>query len=373
MDFEFSAEQQALRNQARRFFSARCTTSLVRNVMDGNSPYDRELWAYMAEMGFLGITVPEQYGGLGLSYLELCVVAEEVGRAVAPVPFSSSIYLATEFLLRAGNEAQKQHWLPRLSSGKAIGTFAFVEAAGAVFPHAIATGVESGQLNGVKCIVPDGAIADVAVVAARDDAGISLYLVELGASGVERTSVETIDPGRNHASIVFTNVTAEPLGERGEGWLVIQRVLDTAAILVAFEQVGGAEAALTMGRNYALERMAFGREIGSFQAIKHMLADMYVSLALARANAYYGAWALSNSAEELPQAAATARISATRAFQHCAKNNIQIHGGIGFTWEVDCHLYYRRSNLLALSLGSMSEWEKKLIERLDMAAARSAT
>ncbi len=176
--------------------------------------------------------------------------------------------------------------------------------------------------------------------------------------------MRTLDPTRDHARLRFDGAPAEPLGVAGEGWRTIEAVQDRAAVLTAFEQVGGADRALEMARDYALERFAFGRQIGSFQAIKHMLADMYVSATLARSNAYWAAWALSTDAGELPEAAATARVSATQAFQHCAKNNIQVHGGMGFTWQFDCHLYYRRSNLLALSLGSLSTWEDKLVDRL---------
>ena len=188
--------------------------------------------------------------------------------------------------------------------------------------------------------------------------------VDLTGSGVVRTPVETVDPTRSHAQIRFDDAVAEPLGAAHEGWDIVQRVYDRAAILIAFEQVGGADRALEMARDYALERFAFGRPIGSLQAIKHMLADMYVSATLARSNCYYGAWALSTESAELPDAAATARVSATQAFQHCARNNIQVHGGMGFTWEFDCHLYYRRSNLLAVSIGALSVWEDRLIECL---------
>ena len=166
--------------------------------------------------------------------------------------------------------------------------------------------------------------------------------------------------------------TAERLGHCGEGQAIADKVMDRAAILLGFEQLGGADRALEMARDYALERMAFGRQIGSFQAIKHMLADMYVSATLARSNCYYGAWALSTDAAELSRAAATARVSATTAFQHCAKNNIQVHGGMGFTWEYDCHLFYRRSNALALRLGSLSHWERLLIERLSAGNSEAA-
>jgi alkylation response protein AidB-like acyl-CoA dehydrogenase len=342
-------------------------------VLEGGLTHDAKLWKGVADMGFLGVVVPEQYGGLGSSYLELCVIAEEMGRALAPVPFSSSVYLATEFLLEAGSETQKALWLPRLVSGQAVGTLAMVEGAGPVTPGSIQLSAKTGagqiRLNGHKTAVPDGTIADFAVVVARSRAGhtaegISLYLVDLGQEDITRSALSTIDPTRGHARIDFNNARAEALGAPGQGGALLSRVLDRAAILTAFEQIGGADRALMMARDYAQDRMAFGRPIGSFQSIKHMLADMYVSATLARSNAYYGAWALSTGAAELPVAAATARVSATQAFQHCAKNNIQVHGGVGFTWAFDCHLFYRRANLLALSLGSQSQWEDALVERL---------
>jgi alkylation response protein AidB-like acyl-CoA dehydrogenase len=369
MNFEFSDEQKQLKDEARRFLEAKCPPKAVRAILEGPEPFDRDLWRGLAEMGFLGVVIPEEYGGLGAGYLELCVLAEELGRVLAPVPFSSSVFLATEFLLLAGDEAQKKAWLPKLASGEAIGTFAFVEGNGPVTPRSIRTAAANGALNGTKAPVADGDIADFAVVAARtgsgnDERSISLFVVDLNGAGVSREAVETIDPTRSHARITFAAVPAQPLGPTGEGWSLIRQVFDRAAVLTAFEQVGGADRALEMARDYALDRMAFGRPIGSFQAIKHMLADMYVSATLARSNGYYGAWALSTSAAELPEAAATARVSATQAFQHCAKNNIQVHGGMGFTWAFDCHLYYRRSNLLALNLGSLSQWEDLLIARL---------
>jgi len=369
MNFEFSDEQIQLRNEARRFLEAKCSPKAVRAILEGAAPFDRALWAGLGEMGFLGIAIPEEYGGLGAGYLELCVVAEELGRVIAPVPFSSSVFLATEFLLMAGSDAQKAAYLPKLASGEVIGTFAFAEGTGTATPRSIKTAASAGTLSGVKLPVADGDIADFAIVAARTGAGgderaISLFIVDLDAKGVRREAVATIDPTRSHARISLDGAAAEPLGAAGEGWATIQAVYDRAAVLTAFEQVGGADRALEMARDYALERMAFGRPIGSFQAIKHMLADMYVSATLARSNSYYGAWALSTGAAELPEAAASARVSATQAFQHCAKNDIQVHGGMGFTWEFDCHLYYRRANLLALNLGSLSQWEDRLIDRL---------
>jgi alkylation response protein AidB-like acyl-CoA dehydrogenase len=369
MNFDFSDEQKQLRDEARRFLAKQCPPAAVRAVLDGKASYDRDLWKGLADMGFLGVAIPEQYGGVGAGHLALCVIAEEIGRALAPVPFSSTVYLAAEAILLAGSDAQKSKWLPAIASGSAIGTLALFEGKGNPSPDAIKLAASNGMLNGVKKPVPDGAIADFAIVAARTatsgrETDISLFLVDLTGEGVEAKALTNLDPSRGQAEIAFKTCKAEPLGAAGEGWSILTQVLDRAAVLTAFEQVGGADRALEMGRDYALDRIAFGRPIGSFQAVKHMLADMYVSATLARSNCYYGAWALSTNASELPEAAASARISATQAFQHCAKNNIQVHGGMGFTWEFDCHLYYRRANALALSLGSLSYWEDALIDRM---------
>ena len=369
MDFEFSAEQQQLKEQARRYLADKCPTTAVRAILEGSEPFDRALWQGLGEMGFLGAAIPEEYGGLGLGYLELCVIAEELGRALAPVPVSSSIFLVAEILKAAGSEEQKQRWLPKLASGEVIGTLASVEATGSVRPSNVALSAKAGTLTGAKSPVLDGDIADIAIVLARhapgkDAQGLSLYLVELNQSGIERTVLDTIDPTRSQAKIAFNGAAAELVGAAGDGWRLYEEALDRAAILTGFEQIGGADKALEMGRDYALQRFAFGRAIGSFQAIKHMLADMYVSATLARSNGYFGAYALSTGSADLAEAAATMRVSSTKAFQHCAKNNIQVHGGMGFTWAMDCHLFYRRSNLLAVSLGGLNEWEDKLIDRL---------
>jgi alkylation response protein AidB-like acyl-CoA dehydrogenase len=375
MEFDFSPEQKQLKDQVRRFLADRCDRSAVRAVLDGPAPFDRALWQGLGELGYLGASIPEAWGGLGAGYLEACVIAEDLGRAVAPVPWDTSIALAAECLLRAGSDAQKERWLPKLASGAAIGTLAWVERSGRPVPAAIATtATRAGArvtLSGSKLAVADGDVADLAIVLAReaDGGGLSLFAVDLAGAGVTRTPMATIDPTRSHARLDFADAPAEPLGEPGAGQSVLDAVLDRAAILVAFMQIGGADRALEMARDYALERFAFGRPIGSLQAIKHMLADMYVSATLARSNAYYGAWALSRDADELPQAAATARVSATQAYQHCARNNIQVHGGMGFTWEFDCHLYYRRSNLLAVSLGTLSTWEDRLVGLLRQAHA----
>lgn len=368
MDFDFSPEQRALQDQARRYLADHCDRTAVRAVLDGPQTHDAALWRGLADQGYLGAAIPEAYGGLGAGHDTLCVIAEELGRAVAPVPFAASIGGAAEALLVAGSEAQKARWLPQLASGAVIGTLAWVEGPGRFDAARLQATVRGGRLAGRKWPVADGEIAHLAVVVARGEAdaagACSLFLVDLASAGTRRSALKTIDPTRGQARLEFDGAGAEPLGTPGEGAALLAKVLDRAAVLMAFEQVGGADRALEMGRDYAQERFAFGRPIGSLQAIKHMLADMYVSATLARSNAYFGAWALATDAPELAEAAATARVSATQAYQHCARNNIQVHGGMGFTWEFDCHLHYRRANALALQLGPLSAWEDRLIARL---------
>ncbi len=374
MNFDFSDDQKMLKDQAHKFLSEKCTPKSVRAVYESGKHYDAALWKQIAELGWAGTAIPEQYGGLGLGYLELCVIAEELGRALAPVPFSSTVYQFAEALLVSGSEEQKQRLLPKVAAGEIIATLARCENPGAVLPKNIRTSFKNGKLNGKKNPVVDGLSADYAVVLARisdepGERGLQLVLVDLRQSGVQRRAVTTIDPSRAHGELTFENAHGEALGKAGEAWSDVNRVLDRAAILLAFEQVGGADVCLQMAKGYAMERYAFGRPIASFQAIKHKLADMYVFNELARSNAYYGAWALSTGARELPLAAAAARICATQAFDFAAKENLQTHGGVGFTWEFDCHFYYKRSRQLGLALGPQRVWKDKLVSQLELSNA----
>jgi alkylation response protein AidB-like acyl-CoA dehydrogenase len=365
MNFDFSDDQKMMRDSARKFLSDRSSLKTVRKALESPDAYDATLWAGIAEMGWLGIVVPEEFGGVGLGHLELCMIAEEIGRALAPVPFSSSVYLATEGLLLAGSQDQKAAWLPKLVQG-AIGTMALSEGAGSPTAGNIAARVTNGQLSGTKWPVADGSIADVALVLAKGaDDRLSLYLVDMKAKGVSATVLKTMDPTRSAASVTFDQAPAQLLGAAGQGLELVEAIQDRAAILTAFEQVGGAQACLEMAKDYAMQRIAFGRLIGSYQAIKHKLADMYVATELARSNAYYGAWALSTGAAELPIAAASARVSASDAYHLASKENLQTHGGMGFTWEGDCHLFYRRAKWLAHSLGTTRVWKDRLISRLE--------
>jgi alkylation response protein AidB-like acyl-CoA dehydrogenase len=366
MNFDFSDDQKLLRDQARRFLDDHASRKAVRAVLENDSiPYDKDLWKGMAELGWTGTTIPEEYGGAGLSYEDLCVIAEELGRSLAPTPISSSLYMAAEALLQAGGEEQKQAWLPRLAMGEVIGCLALAEGVGVPTRKSIKAAAKDGRVTGTKIPVADGDVADVAVVLARGDAGLSLYLVDLNAAGIRRETVETIDPTRSHARLTFDETTGELLGEAGKGWEIAEAVLDRAAVLIAFEQVGGAQACLDMATEHAKNRYAFGRPIGSFQAIKHKLADIYIATELARANAYYGAWALTANSSDLPVAAAAARVAASEAFNHAAREGLQTHGGMGFTWEFDCHLFYRRAKLLSLALGGERRWKDRLIGQLE--------
>jgi alkylation response protein AidB-like acyl-CoA dehydrogenase len=366
MNFDFSDDQKFLKSEARKFLEGRCPTSKVRAVLDDPAKsYDADLWKEVAAQGWMGTTIPEENGGLGLGHLELCVIAEELGRALAPLPFASTVYFVAEALLMAGSDAQKAAWLPKIAAGEVIGCFATVERPGVLTEGQVQARVDGGKLTGTKIPVTDGDIADVAVVLARESGALSLFLIDLKAGGVTRETLETLDPTRGVAKLTFAGAPAERLGEVGEGLSLAEALLERAAVLLAFEQLGGADRALEMAKGYAMERYAFGRPIGSYQAIKHKLADMYVKNELARSNAYYGAWALETGASELPLAAAAARVSGCEASWYAAKENLQTHGGIGYTWQMDCHLFYRRAQQLGLVAGSAKAWKEKLVSQLE--------
>ncbi|MDA9651909.1 acyl-CoA/acyl-ACP dehydrogenase [Pelagibacteraceae bacterium] len=371
MNFDFSDDQKLLKDQARKFLTDKCSRQVVRSVLDNSeNQYSKELWQEVVNMGWTATAIPEEYGGLGLGMLELCVIAEELGRSLAPIPFSSSIYIFAEFLKAYGSDEQKQQYLPKIASGELIGSFAFPETKGTPRINNINSKVENNKLSGKKLPVNDGQVADILIVAANSDNNqnhnsLSLYIVETNQDGVSKKLLDTLDPTRPSSEVNFKDADCISLGDKGEGWTMIQNILNRAAILFAFEQVGGAQVALDEAKKYSIERYAFGKPIGSFQALKHKMADMYVKNELAKSNAYYGAWALSTDSMELPVAAAGARVSATEAFHYASKENIQIHGGVGFTWEYDCHLFYRRSKLLSLNLGSIRKWKENLISNLE--------
>jgi len=365
VDFDFSGDQKIIRDEARKLLAAQCDRHRVRQLLDEGAAYDRELWQTLADNGWLGTAIGEEYGGLGLGYVTLCVIAEEVGRALAPLPVSSSLYFAAEAIVLSGDEALKAELLPLLASGSSIGTLALSER---MLPqhalHQLQTRVSGGRLSGEKLPVPHGQIADFAVVVAQDENDVpGFYLVELAGPGVERESLQTIDAGQPQARIVFTDAPARLLA--ADATQLLPKLLDRAAVLIAFEQIGGATAALETSCEYARIRKAFGRQIGSFQGIKHKLADMYTKIEIARSNAFYAAWALEADAPELALAASAARLAATEAYEFAAKETIQTHGGIGATWEADPHLFYRRARALASLLDSTPAWRDRLVDELE--------
>jgi hypothetical protein len=371
MNLEFSDDQKFVQQSARDFLAKNAGLEVCRKVLESpTASSDPTLWKGVAEMGWLGAAVPESFGGAGLGYLELVLIAEEIGRSLAPIPFGSSVYLATEAILLYGSDAQKKAWLPRLASGEIAGTFAFAEGAGEPDAASVATRFAGGKLTGTKVPVLDGEGAGVAVVVAKGDKGPVLVLADLTASGVERSRLESFDPSRSVAKIAFKDAPAEVLGSDAKGAAQLDTLLDRAAVMMGFEQIGGATRAFEITREFTLGRYAFGRPIASFQAVKHRLAELYAKIEIARSNGYYAAWALSTDSDELALAACGFRAAASDAFELAAEEMIQLHGGVGFTWEYDCHLFYRRAKWLSAALGTPSAWREKLIQRLE---AKSST
>lgn len=366
MNFDFSEEQEEIRRQARRFLAER--REQLRGVLEGDASYDRSAWQAVVDMGWPAAAIAEDQGGLGLGYLELCVLAEEFGGALVPVPFVSSVLQATEAIKLADDTAQANEWLPRLAAGELIGTLAFSEGqAGRSWSDRPSARVEQGCLTGIKTPVADGLAADIAVVSAvaeEDGEGFGWWLVSLNQVGVNRTADDAVDRVRKHATLRFEGAHTTRLGKPGAGAEIAKRLLNVCAVLTAFEQLGGAEAALTMAIDYSKTRQAFGRTIASYQALKHKMADIYVKNQLARSHAYFGAWALAHQAPELPLAAAGARLAGIEAFNFAAEENLEVHGGIGFTWESDCQLFYRRARLLAANLGGRQRWARQLVAEL---------
>jgi len=357
MDFDLSDEQKMLAEQARGLLSERTPYDRLRGLIDADdgrgAEWDEPLWRELAEMGFLGANLPEAHGGLGMGELDLAVIAQELGRANAAVPFFSSIMLAADAIRLAGSEAQKAEWLPGLASGEVVGCFASAEGPGPILGRGVR--LAGGKLSGAKHPVADAGIAQVAVV----QAGSELALVRLDRNGVTRTRLDSFDQLRAHYRLDFADAEAEALP--GASDAMISNLLDRAAVQAAFEAVGGSEACLEMGLAYVKERQMFGRPLAGYQAIKHKLADMAVAIELAKSNAYYAGWAAEASPGDLPAAAAAARLSAIRAFEMAARENLQVHGGIGYTFEANCHFYYRRERLLAVILGNRGMWADRLL------------
>ncbi len=367
MNFDFSDDAKALREQARRFLEERAGPGVARKAMNGDAAYDAELWKAIVELGWTAARVPEAHGGLGLSAEEACVLAEEVGRSLAPVPFLSTL-AATEALIAAGSAEQQAKYLPGIADGSVIATIGWAEGDTGSPGAMPGTKVSGGTLIGHKIPVADLLAADIAIVTANGTNGPSFYVVDLKGAGVTVEAAATLDLVRRHGKLTLSGAAADPLGDNS----VYHTVLDRLAVLSAWEAIGTGSVAMETAVAYAKDRVAFGQRIGRYQGVKHKCADMYVKLELARAHALYGAWAMATDAPELAQAAAAARVSALDAVKFCAEENVQLHGGIGFTWESDCQFYYRRNRQLAFALGSRAWWADRLVRALEQRNARAA-
>ncbi|SFA82800.1 acyl-CoA dehydrogenase [Collimonas sp. OK607] len=361
MNFDFSDDQNMLRDEVRKFLINESPLIEARQVMEQEQLYSQPVWRGLTGLGVTSLMLPVSCGGHGLGALELCVVAEEIGRQLAPVPLASTLYLALQALLLGASEAQQQRWLPRIADGAIATLAAPLDAAqGMVLPR-----FDGRALHGLAPLVSDGEAAAFAVVLAQDEAHRPLLVVADLDASVARRRLATLDKSRPFAELRFEATPAEALDACTDAIAVLAQVRNRAAILLAFEQLGGADAALEMACGYARERKAFGRAIGSYQGIKHKLADIYTGNQMARSHCYYGAWALLSDAPELPLAAAGARTSASAAFSYAAQENIQTHGGMGYTWELDCHMFYRRARQLAVMLGSSHVWREQLVQNLE--------
>lgn len=366
MNLDFSEEQKSLQTELRRHLQRHSGLKSARDALEGRAAFAKALWRELGELGWLSVALPESFGGQNLGHEMLCLVGEEIGRSMAALPFGSSICLTAEALLTFGTQSQQQQWLPRLGRGEIVGALAIAEGIGPLRESGIACRCEGGKISGSKIGVSDGGIADLFIVAALDAGVPRLFLVAADAKGLRRELQTGVDPAHAPAKLIFDAVPADALG--AQSWGDIRRLLDRSAALLAFEQIGSADAALALSLDYVRQRSAFGRVIGSYQAIKHKLADVWIANQLARANAYYAAYALQCDARALPLAAATARVSACEALERAARELIQVHGGIGVAWEHDAHLFYRRAQHLALQLGGLREWQDRLIAQLDAVA-----
>ncbi|GAA5111049.1 acyl-CoA dehydrogenase family protein [Pseudonocardia adelaidensis] len=369
MQLVFDTEQEDLRRAVRRFLENEVPLSAVRTLMDTPDAHDPAIWRRMAEeLGLQGLLVPEEHGGSGAGFVELAVVSEEMGRAVLPGPFLSTAVLAVSAVLDAGDDEAAKDLLPGIADGSTIATLAVTEAAGRWELEATeATAQASGQgwaLHGVKDFVPDGVLAGLLLVVARTDAGLSLFAVDGTAAGVTRTARPTLDQTRPLARIELDGAPARLVGTDGAAGDTVARTLEKAAVALALEQVGGAQAALDMAVAYAKQRVQFGRVIGSFQAIKHKAADVMLKVESARAAAYYGAWAVAAASDEVPAVASLAKAYCSDAYFAAAAENIQIHGGIGFTWEHDAHLHLKRAEATRLWLGDPSWHRARLADAI---------
>ena len=379
MHFAFNEEQEELRRSARAFLREQSYSDAVRRAMESERGYDESVWKQIGtQLGWTAITIPEEYGGLGLTYIELVALLEEMGAHLLCSPYFSTICLATNAVLRGTSETQKSELLPAIAAGMLTATLAYTEENGRWDAGAIAAtarkDADGYRIDGVKTYVLDGHTADVLVIAARREGstaedGVSLFAVRGDAPGVTRRLLPTMDQTRKQAEIRLEGVRVPAsalLTDEGAGWPILSSTLDLTAVALAAEQVGGAQRCLDMTVDYAKERIQFGRPIGSFQAIKHKCADMLLLVESARSASYYAGWAASVHADDLPATASLAKAYCSDAYFRCAAEAIQIHGGVGFTWEYDVHLHFKRAKSTETFLGDAARHRELVACRIGL-------
>ena len=376
MNFTFSEEQEIIRDSARGFLSEHSGSEQLRAAMESELGYDPSVWQKITqEMGWAAISLPEDYGGLGLGHVELAILQEEMGRRLLCSPFFSTICLGANTILTAGTDSQKADYLPKIAEGALTAALANTEASGRLDASGIeATWARQGNgyvLKGVKRHILHGASADLLIVAAREagstgEKGIGLFLVPKDTAGLDAVRLPTMDQTRPLSEITLNDVVLPgdaALGDPGAAWAPLQKTLQRASIALAAEQVGGAMECLDQTVAYAKERVQFGRPIGSFQAVKHKCADMMVEAEAAKSAAYYAACVADEDSNELSEAASMAKSFCSEAFFHCAGDMIQLHGGIGFTWELDAHLYFKHARSTETFLGTPS-YHREIVAQL---------
>jgi len=373
MRFAFTDEQEEFRAVLRRFLENKSPTTAVRRLMETEDGCDRVVWKQLSgELGLTAIHIPESYGGQGYGHVELCIALEEMGRALLCAPYFASTVMAATAILHGGTEDQKRALLPDIANGETVATLAVAEDSGQWNAAGVAATATSSngsfRLDGAKSFVLDGQTADLIVVAARapgsvDDEGLSLFTVAADADGLVRTPLETLDPTRKLARLGFEGTPAELLGELGVGAVALSHTLDVCAIALANEMVGGAEKLRETAMDYAAMRMQFGRPIASFQVTKHKAADMLIDVELAKSAAYYAAEAADVNDPDLPALASLAKARASEAYMQMAIHAVQIHGGIGFTWDNDTHLWFKRAKSSEVFLGDPAYHRELLMQR----------
>ena len=363
MEFDLDDDQRALRDEARRFLEREAPVSYAREMMDDDRGYRDEVWRKMADLGWVGLPFPEEAGGLGQGFVALTILLSEMGRVVLPGPYFPTVVLGGQAILEAGTERQRKELVPAIAAGELITTLAYAEPMGHADPSALACEARGDgdgfRLFGEKRMVPDAMVADRIVVTARAADGPSLFLVE--RDGVEVTPVLSMDRTRKVADLRLDGAVAERLGEADDD--PIQRVLDRAAVGLAAEMLGGAERVLELSVEYAKQRVQFDRPIGSFQAVKHRAADMLLHVESLRSAVYYAAWAVERDHSDASLAASMAKAYASDAYRDVAASGIQIHGGIGFTWEADLHLYFKRAKASEIAFGD-AVWHRERVARI---------